>query len=231
MPWPFFWPLPLTAFAGASAADKKDKQKPAANQTVDSGSFGIFIKGQRVATETFHIEQQNGNSVIKSQLKETSGADSTSQKSDLEMSSSGELLRYEWSQSSGGSLSVFPDNEFLKEQNHDSASAKPAEQAFLLPAVTPILDNNFFIHREVLAWKYLNAVCQPCGRRTKCRQAAGGLWHARPPGPYFDERPHGTGRERESHDPRHRARTAAPEPVMENSSSGPFGWTITTISS
>lgn len=159
----------LTAFAGARGGDKKDKQKTAANQTIDSGSFGIFMKGQRVATETFHIEQQNGASIIKSQLKDASGADS-SQKSDLELSPSGELLRYEWSQSSGGSLSVFPDNEFLKERISTSTSSKPAEQAFLLPAVTPILDNNFFIHREVLAWKYLNAVCQPAGGDTKCRQ-------------------------------------------------------------
>ena len=159
----------LSAFAAAGAGDKKDKQKTAANQTIDSGSFGIFMKGQRVATETFHIEQQNGASIIKSQLKDSSGSDS-SQKSDLELSPSGELLRYEWSQSSGGSLSVFPDNEFLKERISTSSSAKPAEQAFLLPAVTPILDNNFFIHREVLAWKYLNAVCQPAGGDTKCRQ-------------------------------------------------------------
>ncbi len=159
----------LAALAPANAADKKDKQKAAANQTIDSGSFGIFIKGQRVATETFHIEQLNGASVIKSQLKDTSGSDS-SQKSELELSSSGELLRYEWSQSSGGSLSVAPDNEFLKERISTPSSSKPAEQAFLLPAVTPILDNNFFIHREVLAWKYLNAVCQPAGGDTKCRQ-------------------------------------------------------------
>jgi hypothetical protein len=160
----------LAAFAGAHAADKKEKEKTTPAQTVDSGSFGVFIKGQRVATEAFHIEQQNGNSVIKSQVKAASGGDSASQKSDLEMTSSGELLRYEWSQSSGGALSVFPDNEFLKERITSSASAKPAEQAFLLPTVTSILDNNFFIHREVLAWKYLNAVCQPSGSDTKCRQ-------------------------------------------------------------
>ncbi len=160
----------LAAFAPANAADKKDKQKLPANQTIDSGSFGIFIKGQRVATETFHIEQQNGTSVIKSQLKDTSGSNSTSQKSDLTLSPSGELLRYEWSQSSGGSLSVVPDNDFLKERISPSTSSKPAEQPFLLPAVTPILDNNFFIHREVLAWKYLNAVCQAAGGDTKCRQ-------------------------------------------------------------
>ena len=143
----------------AYAADKKDKTKPV-SPVVDSGSFGVFIKGARVATETFHIEEQNGATIIKSQFKDASGGDSTSQKSDLEMTPKGELLRYEWSQSSGGSLSVFPDNEFLKERITAPGAAKPAEQAFLLPGTTPILDNNFFVHREVLAWKYLQIA--PC---------------------------------------------------------------------
>lgn len=150
----------LAAFAGARAADKKDKSKPSSTQTVDSGSFGIQIKGQRVATETFNIQQENGSVIVKTQLKETSGGDSASQKSDLEMTSNGELLRYEWSQSSGASLTVFPDNEFLKERITPSAGSKPAEQAFLLPSSSPILDNNFFVHREVLAWKYLQVA--PC---------------------------------------------------------------------
>jgi hypothetical protein len=152
----------LVAVAGVGASDKKDKYKakPAAIQAVDSGSFGIFIKTERVATETFNIEQQAGNVIIKSQVKQTVGGDSASQKSLLEMSSNGDLLRYEWSQSSGGALSVFPDNEFLKERITTSATSKPAEQAFLLPGVTPILDNNFFVHREVLAWKYLQIA--PC---------------------------------------------------------------------
>ena len=165
--------LSLAALAGAHASDKKDKKdkaKPEANPTVDSGSFGIFIKGQRVATETFKIEQQNGDSVIKSQVKETSGADPASQKSDLELNANGELLRYEWSQSSGGSLSVFPDNEFLKERITTSTTAKPAEQAYLLPSSSPILDNNFFVHREVLVWKYLHGICQVSSGDTKCRQ-------------------------------------------------------------
>jgi hypothetical protein len=165
--------LSLAPFTGAGASDKKDKkgkEKPTASPTVDSGSFGIFIKGQRVATETFHIEQQDGNSVIKSQLKETSGADPASQKSDLEINANGELLRYEWSQSSGGALSVFPDNEFLKERITTSTTAKPAEQAYLLPSSSPILDNNFFVHREVLAWKYLHGICQASSGDTKCRQ-------------------------------------------------------------
>jgi len=157
----------LSAFAG----DKKDKAKPDATQSVDSGSFGIFIKGQRVATESFHIQQQSGNSVIKSQLKETGSAD-PAQKSDLEITGSGELLRYEWSQSSGGSLTVFPENDFLKEKITASATAKPAEQAFLLPSRSPILDNNFFVHREILAWRYLASACKTEGGSLKCPQDA-----------------------------------------------------------
>lgn len=162
----------LAAFLAANAADKKDKTKPAPLQTVDSGSFGVFIKGKRVATETFKIEQQSGASMIKSQLKETAGPDSASQKSELDMTSGGELLRYEWSQASGGSLSVFPSNDFLMERMTASGTGKPAEQPFLMPSTTAILDNNFFVHREVLAWRYLGAACKPEGGSLKCQQGA-----------------------------------------------------------
>jgi hypothetical protein len=162
----------LAAFPAANAADKKDKSKPAPLQTVDSGSFGVFIKGQRVATETFKIEQQSGASMIKSQLKETTGPDSANQKSELDMTSNGELLRYEWSQASGGSLTVFPNNDFLMERMTSAANGKPAEQPFLMPSTTAILDNNFFVHREVLAWRYLGAACKPEGGNLKCQQGA-----------------------------------------------------------
>jgi hypothetical protein len=157
----------LSAFAAGDKKDK-DKAKPDAPQQVDSGSFGIFVKGQRVATETFHIQQQAGISIIKSQLKGTGDADSSSQKSDLEITSSGELLRYEWSQASSASLTVYPENDFLKEKITASATSKPAEQAFLLPSLSPILDNNFFIHREVLAWRYLSSACKTEGADLKC---------------------------------------------------------------
>jgi hypothetical protein len=156
----------------SQAADKKDKDK--ANtpppQTVDSGAFGIFVKGQRVATETFRIDQQNGTSIIKSQLKETAAPNSAVQKSELEMTSNGELLRYEWSQASGGSLSVAPSNDFLMERMTASGTGKPAEQPFLMPSTTAILDNNFFVHREVLAWRYLAADCKREGGALKCQQ-------------------------------------------------------------
>jgi hypothetical protein len=161
----------LAALAG-SGADKKEKDKAATVQMVDSGSFGIFVKGQRVATETFSVQQQNSANSIKSQLKETVGATPASQKSDLEVTSAGELVRYEWSDASGESLSVMPNNEFLLEKISASPSGKPAEKPFLMPSTSVILDNNFFVHREVLIWRYLAASCKPENGNLKCQQNA-----------------------------------------------------------
>jgi len=151
------------------AGDKKDKPKPAGGQQVDSGSFGVFVRGQRVVTETFSVEQDNGISVVKSQLKETGSPASSGQRSELHMTSSGELVRYEWSDGSG-SLAVTPNNEFLLEKITTAASSKPAEQPFLMPSTSAILDNNFFIHREVLAWRYLATNCHTESGTLKCQQ-------------------------------------------------------------
>ncbi|MGA7400166.1 MAG: hypothetical protein WCC99_06060 [Candidatus Sulfotelmatobacter sp.] len=153
----------------AYARDKKDP-KPSGNQTVDSGSFGVFIKGQRVVTESFTVQQENGNSVVKARLQETGGSGGAVQKSELQMTSSGELVRYEWSDGSGGSLVVTPKDEFLLEKIVAPGSSKPAEQPFLMPNTSAILDNNFFIHREVLAWRYLATNCQTAEGTQKCQQ-------------------------------------------------------------
>jgi hypothetical protein len=163
----------LLTFAALTVAHASDKKNPAKPQTVDSGTFGIFVKGQRVANETFAVHQQGDASVIKSELKEIVGSDPVTQKSDLEITPAGALLRYEWSQSSGGSLSVFPDNDFLKERITVSGSAKAAEQAFLMPSTSAILDNNFFIHREVLIWRFLAAACKQENGGLKCQQDPG----------------------------------------------------------
>ncbi|HTW31594.1 MAG TPA: hypothetical protein VMD76_07955 [Candidatus Sulfotelmatobacter sp.] len=159
------------AFASAGGSDKNDKKDKAnAKQTIDSGSFGVFVNGQRLATETFTVQQESGVSVIKSQVKETAAADPATQNSNLEINSSGDLLRYEWNQSSGGSLSVLPSNDFLLERITAAGSAKPAEKPFLMPSTSSILDNNFFVHREVLLWRYLAATCKPEGGNLKCQQ-------------------------------------------------------------
>jgi hypothetical protein len=160
----------VVTFAAEKAADKKDKLKPSAPQTVDSGSFGVFIKGQRVITETFSIQQESDYSTIKSQLRETAGATPTDQKSNLEISSNGELIRYEWSQAAGGSLLVLPKDDFLIEKITATPTAKAAEQPFLMPNSSTVLDNNFFIHREVMAWRYLaTAPCHGDAGNRQCQ--------------------------------------------------------------
>ncbi len=152
-----------------SAGDKKDKPKPEASQIVDSGSFGVFVKGQRVVTETFSVRQENGISVVNSHLQETGGASPASQKSELEMTGAGELIRYEWSDGTR-SLVVTPNNEFLLEKIMATPSSKAAEQPFLMPNTSAILDNNFFVHRQVLAWRYLATNCRTEGGALKCQQ-------------------------------------------------------------
>ena len=161
----------VVALAGALqafAADKTDKSKTSA-QTIDAGSFGVFVKGQRVLTETFTIHQANGTSTIHSRVKEAGATNPpTDQKSVLEIAENGGLLSYEWSQLGGGSLSVLPKNEFLIEKITATAASKPAEQPFLMPNTSAILDNNFFVQREVLAWRYLATA--PCRGESDKRQ-------------------------------------------------------------
>src|SRR5260370_16330236 len=70
------------------------------------------------------------------------------------MTASAELVRYEWGDGSS-SLVVTPNNDFLLEKITTASSSKPAEQPFLMPSTSAILDNNFFVQREVLACRYL----------------------------------------------------------------------------
>jgi hypothetical protein len=152
-----------------AAARSKDEKKHDTRQMVDSGAFDVIVKGQHVITESFSIEEQSGISIVKAQLKETAGNDPV-QKSELEFTSLGNLLRYEWNDNSGGSLSVMTDNDFLKEKITAPGSSKPAEQSFLMPSTSMILDNNFFVQREVMAWRYLALDCKSEGGGLKCQQ-------------------------------------------------------------
>jgi hypothetical protein len=61
------------------------------DNVVDSGSFGVYVNGTRVATETFKVEQRANGSLAKSELKATGGA---MQRSELELTAKGEIVRY-----------------------------------------------------------------------------------------------------------------------------------------
>ena len=45
----------------------------------------------------------------------------------------------------------------------------PYRNVDLIPNTSVILDNNFFIHREVLAWRYLATNCHPENGAQKCQ--------------------------------------------------------------
>ena len=161
----------LSAIAAAS-----DKDKAKEGQMVDSGTLGVFMNGHRVATESFSVHQNSGGSVITSQFKTDEGEKSI-QNSELQLTPNGEIRKYEWKELSPGKAqaTVAPNNDFLMEHISKSPEEKPEEQPFLLPASTNILDDYFFIHREVLIWRYLATACRqekgdvqcPAGQKTQ----------------------------------------------------------------
>ena len=143
----------------AAASGKDDK---AAAQMVDSGSFGVFMNGRRVATETFSIHQNNGGSSVVSEFKSEAGMDKADQTSDWQMAANSELRKYEWKEISPGQSQavVVPNQDFLLERYRNSPQDKELEKPFLIPASSSVLDDYFFVQREVLAWKYLATTCK-----------------------------------------------------------------------
>src|SRR5260370_2201849 len=153
--------LLLTLFVLASSfswAAKKPESSKGGSQTVDAGSFGIYKSGHRVATETFHSEQTADSSKTTAEFKLEDG--SAHQVSELLLSPLGELRKYSWHEEKGGpsQATVTPDDQILMEHMVDS-DQKPHDVPFLLPPSTTILDDYFFVHRELLLWKYVASSC------------------------------------------------------------------------
>lgn len=156
-------------FAFAAEKDKKDKKSKksesaaaAPNSVVDSGSFGIFINGRRVATEVFSIEQRSGMNFTKAEIQLAGGGNV--QSSTMELLPNGNLHRYEWKETHPiqmGSI-VEPSDQFLVQRYITGTGETPEKvrsTTHLLPPSTVILDDNFFSHRQLLLWRYLGASC------------------------------------------------------------------------
>jgi len=154
--------FPLALRAGSP------KEPPA--QTVDSGSFGVFMAGKRVATETFSIHQTNVGSSVTSEFKTEAGVEKAEQTSELQLAPNGDLKSYQWNEKVPGDSRalVYPNQDFLTERFSKSAGDKPQEQPFLLPASTSILDDYFLIQREVLAWRFLATACKQENGQVSC---------------------------------------------------------------
>jgi len=145
----------------ASAAPLPKEEKEHEGQKVDSGSFGVLQNGHRVGTETFSIYQTSYGSVVNSEFKTENSPTQAVQTSEMQLTASGEIRRYEWKELSPEKAQsvVLPNAEFLT-QKWSVGQEKEHEQPYLLPASTSILDDYFFVHREVLAWRFLGAACK-----------------------------------------------------------------------
>jgi hypothetical protein len=90
----------------------------------------------------------------------------------LDLTPSVELRRYEWKELTPERINavVEPNDAFLIEHVFSAPNEKPQNQNFLLPASTSILDDYFFIQREVLAWKFLATVCKQQSTGLGCPQ-------------------------------------------------------------
>jgi len=132
--------------------------KTPTGQIVDSGSFGVYLNGTRVATETFKVEQRADGSIAKSELKAQDGA---TQRSEMELTPQGNIVHYGWEQlqPTKEQVTVVPKDEFLSETINAGPNQKVFNVPHLMPHSTPILDDNFFLHREILMWRYLASGC------------------------------------------------------------------------
>jgi len=151
--------------------------EPTSAQIVDKGSFGVFIGGKRVATETFSVQQGPSGSFVTSKFLTESGVEKAAQNSELQLGPNGDLKSYQWTETSPGQAQawVLPNQEFLTERFSRSPQDKPLEQPFLLPASTNILDDYFLVQREILAWRYLATSCRTEKGQISCplKQAVG----------------------------------------------------------
>jgi hypothetical protein len=143
-----------------------------AGKVVDSGTFGIFINGKRVGSETFHIEQGREKSVATAELKVEGAGQQATQTTQLELAPNGDLLRYEWKSVTPEKSQVVVEqsNEFLVEHVLPGGNDKPMDVPFLVPHSTLVLDDNSFVQREILLWRYL-ATCTPAPGEKGCRLA------------------------------------------------------------
>ena len=160
----------LVLAASGLSAGKKDKPQKA-GEIVDSGSFGVLVGGKRVATERFQVEKRDEGSVVTSELTVDDAKQKASQTSELQLTPTGDLQRYSWKEQSPGKgeTTVEPKETFLMEYITPNPAEKAQEVPFFLPRSTAILDDNFFIHRELLTWRYLGAGCRLGLGQTSCR--------------------------------------------------------------
>ena len=141
----------LATSISLNAADQAKPKEKAASKVADSGSFGIFMNGKRVGTETFNItetlnsEHNPAYSTATSEIKFDDGHFKAAQSAEMQISARGELRSYNWHATvpQKEESSVEPRDQLLVE-HITPADQKKLDVQHMLPLSTVILDDNFF---------------------------------------------------------------------------------------
>lgn len=146
--------------AGDRDKDKDKDKKNSSNKVVDSGSFGVFLNGKRIATEKFRIEQGPDVGTVNSEIKVDDGTNKAEQSAEMQVAANGELRIYKWHSTvpTHEETIVEPKDDFLIE-HLTTSDQKKRDVPYILPLTTVILDDNFFSQRELLVWRYLASGC------------------------------------------------------------------------
>lgn len=150
-------------------AGDKDKPEKLDAKVVDSGSFGIFVDGKRIGTETFKIEQRSDFHLATAEVKVDDGTVKAVQTAEMQLSPKGDLHSYVWRATLPikEESSIEPNDQLLVE-HIVPADMKKVDVPHVLPLSTVILDDNFFSQRELLLWRYLATGCVPKGDNRVC---------------------------------------------------------------
>jgi hypothetical protein len=159
----------IMASCGWAAGDHDKDKKTSSSKVVDSGTFGIFINGKRIATEKFRIEQGGDFGTLNAEIKVDDGDNKAEQSAEMQVASNGELRFYKWRSTvpTHEETIVEPKEDFLIE-HLTSSDQKKKDVPYILPTTTVILDDNFFSQRELLVWRYLQTGCTVEGGQRKC---------------------------------------------------------------
>lgn len=149
-----------------NAADQNRPKEKGSSKVADSGSFGIFMNGKRVGTETFNITETMSAgrpeySTSTSEIKFDDGHFKAAQSAEMQVTARGELRSYIWHSTvpQKEEATVEPKDQLLVEHIMP-ADQKKLDVPHMLPLSTVILDDNFFSQREVLLWWYLATGCR-----------------------------------------------------------------------
>lgn len=151
----------LPAFAGSKSGT-----------VIDEGTFAIFQSGRQIGTEKFSVTQYEGTSVTTATLRadvSPQGKGNLEQQATLTLRPDSSLVRYEWKQvaPSRSSAVVEPDQQILLMHVNDEGK-KTDEPYFLSSSSAFVLDDYFFIGREVLLWRYEASSCRPHPNDSGC---------------------------------------------------------------